>query len=271
MLRSTHHDVLYLFLFFLSISFLAGIAAAIPAVNQPGLITPHSPSDLSKFVWVNATQSSITFDFSASDEETGIDYISIEIRKSPLSELLSGPNKTLVYSGRINSTSGTYTISNPVSNTAYTTRAEAFDRAGGRSGWSSNTTVIYDNVFPSLTIDNSSNHITVNSKSSAAIITGKATDDEDLPNNVQVHAEVIDNGNTSYIMAMPAPNNTFVIQIENITNTTTVKVIASDLAGNKVIKTLSYYKDVVPPIITVTEPMNGSWTGARNMTVSGII
>jgi hypothetical protein len=270
-LRSIHHNILYLFLVLLSISLLAGIAAAIPAVNQPGLITPHSPSDLNKFVWVNATQSSITFDFSASDEETGIYSISIEIRKSPLSELLSGPNKTLVYSGRINSTSGTYTISNPVSNTAYTARAEAFDRAGGRSGWSSNITVIYDNVFPNLTIDNSSNHITVNSKSSVAIITGKATDDEDLPNNVQVHAEVIDSGNTSYIMAMPAPNNTFVIQIENITNTTTVKVIASDLAGNKVIKTLSYYKDVVPPIITVTEPMNDTWTGARNMTVSGIV
>lgn len=271
MLRSIPHNILHLFLVLLSVSLLAGTAGASPAVNQPGLITPHSPSDLSKFVWVNAAQSSITFNFSASDVVAGIDHISIEVRKSPLSDLLSGPNKTLIYSGRINSTSGTYTISNPVSNTAYTARAEAFDKAGGSSGWSSNTTVIYDNIFPTLTIDNSSRHLKINSKGSAAIITGKAMDDEDLPNNVQVHAEVIDSGNTSYIMATPAPNNTFVIQIENITDTTTVKVIASDLAGNKVIKTLSYYKDVVPPIITVTEPVNGSWTGARNMTVTGIV
>ena len=271
MSRSIHHNTRHLLpVLLLSASFLAGIAAANPAVNQPGLITPHYPSDLSMFVWVNATQSSIIFNFSASDEE-GIDHINMEVRKSMLTELLSGSNKTLIYSGRVNSTRGTYTISNPVSNTAYTARAEAFDKAGGRSGWSSNTTVIYDNVFPNLTINHSSKHIKLNSKSNIAIITGKVTDDEDMPNNVQVHAEIIDSGKTSYIMTTQAFDNTFVIQIDNITNTTTVKVIATDLAGNKVIKTLSYYKDVVPPIITVTGEINGSWTGARNLTISGIV
>lgn len=234
-----------------------------PTVTQPNITTPTYGGG-AYFRFVNATQTSITFNFSAADQGSGVDYINFELKSSPVPDLLSGPNKTLVFSGRAN---GIYTISPPLSATGYIARAEAFDKAGRRSGWSGNTTVIYDNVFPTLVVDNTSKYI----RGNTAIITGSASDDTPLFGNPYVYAEINDNGNISYAPAIPGVNNNFTIQINNVTTATTAKVIAIDMAGNKVEKTVLFYKDNDPPIITLIAPVNGFWTGEKKIRVYGTV
>ncbi len=234
-----------------------------PTVTQPEVTTP-TYGDGTPYLFVNATQSGITFNFSASDQGSGVDYTLFELRSSPVSDLLSGTDTTLVFSGKAN---GTYTITSPLSATAYIARAESFDKAGRTSGWSNNTTVIYDNVFPTLIVDNISKYINGN----VIVITGNASDDDPIPGNPYVYAQINDNGNISYVPAIPGIDNAFTIQINNVTDSITVDVIAIDAAGNEIEKTLSFYKDTEPPIITVFSPLNNSYSNAKTIELSGTV
>lgn len=233
-----------------------------PAVTQPNVTIPtHSGAD---FRFVNATQTSITFTFSAADRGSGVDYIIFELKSASVPDLLSGSSKTLVFNGKAD---GTYTISSPLSATGYIARAYAVDKAGRISAWSNNTIVVYDNVFPTLSINTSSKYI----KGNTVVITGNASDDILLLENPHVYAEINDNGNIIYAPAIPGVDNSFTIQINGVMTVITAKVIAIDMAGNEVEKTLSFYKDTEPPIITVIAPVNDFRTGEKKIRVYGTV
>ncbi len=232
-----------------------------PVVTQPNVTTPYYPSGTGgTVVWVNASQSSITFSFNATDRGSGVDYINILLNTSTVDDLFKGTNNTIAYSGRINAgVNYTYTIDHPVTNTAYIVKVEAFDKAGNPSGWSNKTCVIYDNVFPALAVDNSSKYI----RDNYTIITGTSSDEEPLDNNV----ELTINGTR-----VPVINGGFLFQINNVTEGMgNVPVIATDLAGNSVKKILNFYRDTQPPIITITSPISYSWTDKKTITISGSV